>query len=485
MKSAKNDSPERIPRAALISPDPSFRSLITTCLDEPASSVEWVLRAQSDVAELRPESVDRLAERDPELLFLDVGSSPSAGVRFVTAITSRLPGLTVVAAGGPLGVDELLDLLRAGASGYLRRPWSRDEVTEVCSSLLRRMPSQQGDVASRTDTGASHVIALFAPKGGTGVSTLAANLAVHIRRATSKKTLLLDLSPELGTCSVLMGVEPRYSYLDVVDGLQRMDERLLYSYLEEHDSGAWVLASPAGAAMSREMVPERVVAILTLMRRHFDYVIVDVGRGIIDDAVVKMLELADERLVVTTAELPTLRNVKQILPYVPRARGSEEAVRLVVNRYEEGLSVPTRDVERAVGLPLFQVLEEDRERVGRSANLGEPLVMNGSSRYARAVGKLGDRLAAADLLAGGARASLGARLLRSLTPPFARQNGRDHPSNERPQKASPSPGGGSARTTPAHGQNGAATGRHPPSNGRPERIGAAAGPGRQPTKELR
>ena len=425
---------DRIPRVALISPDLSLRSVITECLEDCAPGVDWVLRAESDVAELRPESVDRLAERRPELLFLDVGTSSSAGARFVSAICTLLPNLTVVAAGGALGVDELLQLIRAGASGYLRRPWNPDEVMEVCTGLLQKMSSRQVDYAEPEQVGPSNVITLFAPKGGTGVSTLAANLTVHIRGATLKNTLLLDLAPELGTSSVLLGAEPHYSYLDVVESLHRMDERLLYSFLEQHASGAWVLGSPVEATMAREVTADSVEALLRLVRRYFDYVVVDVGRGVLDDTALKALELADERLMVTTAELPALRNLKQVLPYLSRRDEengkSDESIRLVVNRFEEGLGVPTKEIQRAVGLSPYQILEEDRERVGRSVNLGEPIVATKtSSAYARSVRKLGDRLAADDLRAKGKGPGLSG-LIRNLMPPFGRQKASAKPSED-------------------------------------------------------
>ena len=409
---------QRVPRAALISPDPSFQSLISGCLGEYSPPVEWVLRVDTDVKDLRPESVDRLAERAPDLLFIDVGKNPLSGARFISAIAERTPNLTIVAAGAPLGVDDLLQVIRAGASGYLRRPLNRDEVASACSSVLRKIVPTE----VKAPTHVAHVVSVFSPKGGTGVSTLAANLAVHIRRATQKRTLLMDLTPELGQCSVLLGLEPRYSYLDIIENLHRMDEGLMHSFLEKHESGTRVLPSPAAVFMAHGLASEDVAYILQLVRRHFDYVVVDVGRSIMDDVVVKTLELADERLVVTTTELPTLRNVKRVLPHLTGGYDpTESAIRLVVNRYEERGSVPKKDIERAVGLPLFQTLDEDRERVSRSVNLGQPIVMNGSSPYSSAVGSLGDRLAATDLPAKKGRLSLGG-LLRAVLP-----NGRRDP----------------------------------------------------------
>lgn len=412
---------ERAPRVALISPDPSFQSLISDCLGEYSRPVEWVLRAESDVMGLPPDSVDRLAEREPDLLFIDVGENPLSGAKFISAVTERTPDLAVVAAGAPLGVDDVLKVIQAGASGYLRRPLNRDEVAGACSSVLRRILPTAGKRPKHS----AHVVALFSPKGGTGVSTLAANLAVHIRRTTKKRTLLVDLAPELGSCSVLLGLEPRYSYLDVIDSLHRMDEGLLHSFLEEHESGTRVLPSPAAVFMARELASEPVGHLLQLVCRHFDYVVVDVGRSITDDVAVKTLELADEKLVVTTTELPTLQNVRRVLRHLPGGETpTESAIRLIVNRYEEGGSVSRKDIERAVGLPVFQTLAEDRERVSRSVNLGQPIVMNGSSPYSSAVRSLGGRLAPTDLPA--KRLSFGG-LLRAVLPPYRRRNGRRDP----------------------------------------------------------
>jgi pilus assembly protein CpaE len=457
-------NPPPVPRAALISSDASFRTLVTTSLDRCAPFVEWVLRAETEVAELRPESVERLAERNPEILFLDVGSSPSAGVRFITAVTARIPGLNVVAAGGPLGVEELLELIRAGASGYLRRPFSDTEVAQVCANALRKLPTKSPEAAAPgPQIAPCRVIALFAPKGGTGVSTLATNLAVHIRQATSKKTLLVDLSVEFGTASVLMGVEPRYSYLDVMESLHRMDERLLHSFLEEHESGTRILASPGAASSGRQLQHEHVEAVFRLLRRHFEYVVVDTGRNVMDDTAADVLGLADERLVVTTAELPTLRNVRQALAHMARARNATDGIRLVVNRYEEGVSVPPKDIERAVGLSPFEILSEDSERVCRSVNLGQLLVMNGSSPYARAVGKIGDRLAGVD--SARVSKSLGG-LLRTLLPGREKADGGGSG-----RKPVPGAGTGGAQRA-ANTKDGVAIhGGRPPSDAAPSMKG--------------
>lgn len=408
-----------MPRIALISPDPSFRTLLRRCLNDVAPSAEWVLSVENGVAGLRPESVDKLLVREPNLLFIDVGDSPGHALRFISAVTSRAPELTVVAAGNRLGEDELLQVIRAGASEYLRRPFDPDDVADACARILRRV----GSAPARTGGEKARTVALFSPKGGAGVSTIATNLAIHIRKVTDKKTLLLDLSPGLGSCAVLMGLEPRYSHLDVIESLHRMDQRLLHSFLEEHDSGTRLIASPTNVKPDRNVSAEDVHSVVRLARRHFDYVVIDVGRRVVDPAAMKVSELADDTLVVTTPELPTLRAVKRVLPHLSGQNDRDpENVRLIVNRYLEGEGVSRKDIEQAVGAPVYHVLKEDTSRVTRSINLGQPIVMNGSSPYAKGVKTLGNRIAGDDLLEkdGGSRI---VNLVRTILPPYGR-NGK-------------------------------------------------------------
>ncbi len=413
-------------RLALISPDRAFRVLLADCLAEEARPVEWVLRSENELSALRPEAIDQICDRGPDALFLDIGDDPLSGANFISAISDRSPEITVVAIGDSLDVEALLKVIRSGASGYLRRPFDRHEVAEACSTVLRKAGTKTGP---QTADHTTCVLGLFSPKGGTGVSTLAANLAVHIRRATAKRTLLLDLSPELGTSPVLLGLEPRYSYLDVLESLHRMDEGLLLTFLDEHSSGTRVLASPTSVFASRELTPDNVSKLLGLLRLHFEYVIVDIGRGVMDRTALRTLELSDEKLIVTTPDLPTLRNVKRVLHHLPTEESSESGLRLVVSRYEEGIGVEKKDIQRAVGLPLHHLLVEDREGVSKSANLGRPIVLDGPSSYASGVGQIGDLIAKDDLLEKDARGPLG-KLLGAVLPPFGKTNGRPKKKSE-------------------------------------------------------
>jgi pilus assembly protein CpaE len=238
------------------------------------------------------------------------------------------------------------------------------------------------------------VATVFSAKGGTGVTTLATNLAISLHRLTGKGTLLLDLTPALGTAAVAMGVQPRYTYLDVIQNFHRIDEELFKSFLESHESGVYVLASPVVTIDRESPSSDEIQSLIRLCKQHFDYVVVDGGNSLSEE-VLPLLQESDDRLLVVTPDLPTLRNLRRALDLIGRTNGKTPP-RLILNMYKEGLGLSSRDVEDGLGHQLSAILERDDARVMQSINVGRPEVMTGNSRFAKGVMGLGSELAGPD-----------------------------------------------------------------------------------------
>jgi pilus assembly protein CpaE len=238
------------------------------------------------------------------------------------------------------------------------------------------------------------VATVFSAKGGTGVTTLATNLAISLQRLTEKDTLLLDLTPALGTVAVAMGVQPRYTYLDVIQNFHRIDEELFRSFLESHESGVYVLASPMVAIERESPTSDEIQSLIRLCKQHFDYVVVDGGNSLSEE-LMPLLQESDDRLLVVTPDLPTLRNLRRALDILGKNNG-KASPRLILNMYKEGLGLSSRDVEDGLGHQLSTILEKDDVRVLQSVNIGRPEVLAGNSRFAKGVMGLGSELAGPD-----------------------------------------------------------------------------------------
>jgi pilus assembly protein CpaE len=220
------------------------------------------------------------------------------------------------------------------------------------------------------------------------------NAAVHAHAVAGRRTLLLDLDLEAGSAGVLTSIPPRYSVLDLLDNLHRLDESLLESLVTEHTSGLHVLPSPLDPTDKREVKADQLRTVLRLLKHHYHLILVDLARPLspLGRAV---LEQVDELYLVLNSDLPSLRNAKRILPHLRNALAGRDApLKVVLNRVTPGGEITESDVRTALQVPVAFSLRLDDAHVLRSVNVGKPVVLNGTrSRYGQDVKGLGLALA--------------------------------------------------------------------------------------------
>jgi len=388
----------------LISSDEGFRHTVLGIVGQPKNNARLVLDLQMFADGLDRETVAKVLQAMPRVVFLDLGLDPS-GVGGVQILSQEAPGVALVVGGPTLSAEGLLAVMRAGASEYLPHPFSQKEALEAFLRVRRRTKA----IASDQPAILGRVITVFSAKGGTGVTTVATNLAEALRMLTGKEVLLLDLAPALGTAAVAMGVHPRYTYVDVIQNFHRIDEELFRSFLEVDEFGVHVLASPLSPAGVDVPMEEELHGLIDLCRQQFDYVVVD-GGSFLSSHLGPLLHDSDDRLLVVTPELPALRNLKQAFELYGRTNGKTPP-QLVLNQYREGLGLTSRDVEDGLGHRVALLLDKDDHRVLQSINVGRPVVKSGKSRFAKEFMVLARKLAGHDEVEVSRKGLLG-RLLR-------------------------------------------------------------------------
>ncbi|HTG83254.1 MAG TPA: AAA family ATPase, partial [Gemmatimonadales bacterium] len=289
------------------------------------------------------------------------------------------PAQLFVATGPVLSSDQLMQAMRVGVTDYLPKPVAPEELraaTIRCAHKVQKRVGEKQQIAGK-------IFSFFSPKGGAGATTLATNLAILIHRITQKRTLVVDLDLELGESALVLGVQPRFNFVDFAENFRRMDASLLGSYIEHHPSGVYLLSAPAQPEKAEAVTPEQIRRILTFLRQHFDYIIVDTP-GSFAASTLKIIEQADLVFVVSTADIPSLRNIQRGIPVLKRilVKG-EEQVRLILNRYDPKDTISVEDVERSIGMKVFWKVSNDYEAVMTSLNAGQPIVLNGGSPYTR------------------------------------------------------------------------------------------------------
>jgi pilus assembly protein CpaE len=374
----------------LISSDEEFRRLVTDLFREEDAHARLVLDIPKAAHEVPRDALGKILTANPRVVFIDLGDE-TTGVRVIRALSQEAPDIALAVAGPQLTAEMLLSIMRAGATEYFPRPLAREDAIEAFGRIRRRM----GPLAKERSADRGHLTTVFSAKGGTGVTTIAANLSIALRQITGEETLLLDLASSLGTAALVVGLHPRYSYLDVVQNFHRIDEELLRSFLEVHECGLAVLASPPLADQPTGLTTDETLGLIRLCRRHFRHVVVDGGSGATDAVGAALME-SDHRVVVTTPELPTLRNLKRLmsLMYGYSGNGSKPP-RVIVNQYRDDAGVTRRDVEDGLGYEVSAIIERD-DTIAQSINLGEPVVLGGRSRFSREIMRIGADIAGPD-----------------------------------------------------------------------------------------
>lgn len=375
-------------RSALISTDESFQAAVRDAV-RPELGLALVTEIAVPFTRLGDEQLARLRDAEPELVFLDLGEDPVVGIRLAQFLADRSPGIRFIATGPTLSTDALMAAMRAGVSEYLPRPVEREALRGAVEATVRKF----GRASAGSLRKPGQVFAFFSPKGGSGSTTLATNLAIHLRRLTGKKTLLVDLDLELGEIALQLGVDSRFNFVDMVRNFHRMDTELLASFIDHHETGVHLLSAPYHPDKAELVSGEQISRILQFMRLHYDYIIVDSSKSF-SPPTLATFEQADRIFLVLTADLPSLRNIKRCAPLMERiVAGKDDPVRLIVNRFQPSDTITPQDIERTLGLKVYWTVANDYNAVIRSINTGIPIILNGTSRYAQDIRDLGAEIA--------------------------------------------------------------------------------------------
>jgi pilus assembly protein CpaE len=309
------------------------------------------------------QAADRLTHTVPGLLVVVLGPDPERALDALQGLATLVPGRILVV--GPAGDSRLvLRALRLGAADYV----DESELEAELRSALGRL---RAGAAVQSEPG--HLIAVLAPSGGSGSSTLAANLAIVLAQQ-HKKALLLDLKLATGDLAALLDLKPTHTLADLCLNASRMDRIMLERSLVGHPSGVQLLAPPRNFSDVQHVTADGVRQTLALGRVLFPYLVVDLDHSYREEQA-QVLRQAEVVLLVLRLDFTSLRNARRTMDYLSELGISRERVRIVVNRYGQPKEVPAAKAEEALGVKVSFYVPDDPKTVNRANNSGVPVVL--------------------------------------------------------------------------------------------------------------
>jgi pilus assembly protein CpaE len=232
------------------------------------------------------------------------------------------------------------------------------------------------------------VITVFSPKGGVGKTTVAVNLAVALSGTGAARVCLVDLDLAFGDVAITLQLIPEHTIAEAIGTEEHLDFSLLETLLTRHENCS-ILAAPTHPEGKDRISPALVRRILRVLRRHFDYIIVDTSPAF-DDQVLHAFDETDECILVATLDVPTVKNMKVAIETLDGLDLVQGHRHLLLNRADDEVGLSPANVETLLKMPVATALPTALA-VANATNHGRPIVL---SRPEHPVSKSLVRLAA-------------------------------------------------------------------------------------------
>jgi pilus assembly protein CpaE len=238
-------------------------------------------------------------------------------------------------------------------------------VTELQAALKRLA----GNLSAPTR---GDVFAIIGAKGGVGATTVAVNLASALAGSSPDSTLLIDLNIACGDAAVFLGAEPRFSVLDALENVQRLDEAYFRGLVVRSKSGLDLLGA-SGRTVSTAFDAARLRMLLEFASQTHRFVVLDVPRS--DTTTLDALESATKIVLVANQELATVRSASRMAASL-RQRYGRDRLALVLTRTDRRAEIGHEDVERTVGMEVRHTFPSDYRAALHAMNKGRPIVLD-------------------------------------------------------------------------------------------------------------
>ncbi len=296
--------------------------------------------------------LDKLERVRPDLLLVDLVQLREPLADVVRRLKAISPPPLVIALHTSAEPDLILEALRAGANEYVYSP-----LQASLRKALERLSSERVAQTAGQRRG-GQTVAFLSAKGGCGATTLSCHFALEVAHHTNQPALLVDFDLHSGLVGFLMKSKSKYSVLDALRNLHRLDTSFLKGIVSNGYSGLEVLSAPQSPGCHEDPKPQELRHVLKFLRTCYAWTVVDLGRGL-PPGNLHALEEIDTVYLVTTVEVPALHNAQQIVQSLFNSGFPKSRLRVVVNRYSRRSDVTPEEIEKMLGAGVVASVPND------------------------------------------------------------------------------------------------------------------------------
>ena len=371
--------------------DDIIRVLIVDDHAETRENIRKLLQFEPDIevvgaARSGQEALEMARDAEPDVVLMDINMPDMDGIVATEAIKRDVRFAQIVILSVQSEADYLRRAMRAGASDFISKPPSGDELISAIRSLAVEAKRGKDEQAILEGTGplppligrdrigpVGKLIAVYSAKGGVGCTILATNLAVGLDTADTP-AVLVDTALQFGDVAVSLNLQSKNSFVDLASRIDELEVDIVDDVLLQHDSGLRVLAAPPRPEMADEVNAEQVRTVLEYLKQHFAYIVVDSG-STMDDITLTVLDLADLLVSVATPEIPSIKDARLLFDLLNVLEFPRENTIFVLNKMDRRSGITASAIAENLKCTVDGEIPFDERTVTTSVNRGIPLLI--------------------------------------------------------------------------------------------------------------
>jgi pilus assembly protein CpaE len=394
-------------------PGDKIRVLIVDDVSETRENVKKLLQFESDVevvgvARTGKEAIQASQDLNPDVVLMDINMPDMDGIAATEAIRAKQQAVQVIILSVQSDQNYMRRAMLVGARDFLTKPPMGDELISAIRRAGEMAQVERAKVAraqavpisGMTGMAASYggprgkIVVVYSPKGGTGCTTIAVNLALTLKTEDTR-VVLVDGNLQFGDVAVFLNEQGKNTVLDLAPRADELDAEIVEEVMVKHSAtGLHILAAPSRPEYAEKVSSGQFAKMLEYLTHLYAYVIVDTAPAL-TDLTLATIDVSDLIVLITTQDIPSIKNSRLFLDLLQSLGVQRERVMFIMNRFDKKVNITPERVADNLKQEVALVIPADEPTAVKAVNRGVPFVLDNKSQpVARGVQALADAIRA-------------------------------------------------------------------------------------------